>query len=493
MSKRCCKACVIGFAVLLFIGAAVLPLAMERLEHIQIYELMSLDPDSSFYPFWRDIPIPFYQQYYFFNVLNKEEILKGEKPCVEQIGPYTYRQYINRSDISLNANGTVSYRLKQTYVFQRKLSVGDEDDMFTTLNIPLMVLADMVESKPWIVREIMEEMLKIEKEELFVRLSVRQLILGYPEPLFKILQKIVGKKIIPSNHFGFLLDRNGTDTGLFTVNSGKNNKWMLNKIDRWNGISKLNYWNSEMANTINGTDGSMFHPYICKREVLNVFIPDMCRSIPYLYQEETSYMDVKLWRFSLAQYTYANGTDYAPNQGFCTRGCLPSGLLDIGACRGGARMSLSNPHFFEGDPELAAAIVGLSPNQDNHQNYMDIERIMGLPWRVEARVQLNVFARQVKMIKQTGNIRTVHFPVLWFEQKILITDAVVDIYKNKLVISTLIASIIQYVFIVLGCIFSVSVIILAVKKWRCRKSVTVQSNSTVSTEKQPLLCNAPVN
>lgn len=40
---------------------------------------------------WKDIPVPFFMSVYFFNVLNPDEILAGEKPTVEQRGPYVYR------------------------------------------------------------------------------------------------------------------------------------------------------------------------------------------------------------------------------------------------------------------------------------------------------------------------------------------------------------------------------------------------------------------
>lgn len=40
---------------------------------------------------WRDVPVPFFMAVYFFHVVNPKEVLKGEKPVVEQRGPYVYR------------------------------------------------------------------------------------------------------------------------------------------------------------------------------------------------------------------------------------------------------------------------------------------------------------------------------------------------------------------------------------------------------------------
>lgn len=43
------------------------------------------------YTMWKDVPVPFFMSVYFFHVLNPKEILNGEKPMVEQRGPYVYR------------------------------------------------------------------------------------------------------------------------------------------------------------------------------------------------------------------------------------------------------------------------------------------------------------------------------------------------------------------------------------------------------------------
>lgn len=43
------------------------------------------------YTMWKDVPVPFFMSVYFFHVLNPTEILNGEKPMVEERGPYVYR------------------------------------------------------------------------------------------------------------------------------------------------------------------------------------------------------------------------------------------------------------------------------------------------------------------------------------------------------------------------------------------------------------------
>lgn len=40
---------------------------------------------------WKTPPPPVFMEFFFFNVTNVEEFLKGAKPELKQIGPYTYR------------------------------------------------------------------------------------------------------------------------------------------------------------------------------------------------------------------------------------------------------------------------------------------------------------------------------------------------------------------------------------------------------------------
>lgn len=40
---------------------------------------------------WKTPPPPVFMEFFFFNVTNADEFLKGAKPELIQIGPYTYR------------------------------------------------------------------------------------------------------------------------------------------------------------------------------------------------------------------------------------------------------------------------------------------------------------------------------------------------------------------------------------------------------------------
>lgn len=50
-----------------------------------------IDPSSLSFNMWKEIPVPFYLSVYFFDIVNPDAILLGEKPQVQERGPYVYR------------------------------------------------------------------------------------------------------------------------------------------------------------------------------------------------------------------------------------------------------------------------------------------------------------------------------------------------------------------------------------------------------------------
>jgi len=103
---------------------------------------MKLTPDSEGYSTWSNTPAPVYMNFYFFNVTNAEQFVANPtiRPHVQQIGPYVYREMRNKTDVELiNGGATLRYRQHKWYVFDANKSCGSENDMFTTINIPLVV------------------------------------------------------------------------------------------------------------------------------------------------------------------------------------------------------------------------------------------------------------------------------------------------------------------------------------------------------------------
>ena len=66
------------------------------------------------------------------------------------------------------------------------------------------------------------------------------------------------------------------------------------EIVSWKNMTSIDVWTDSYCNAINGTDGTMFHPFIEKNETLYMFTNDICRSIYAQYEQDVT---VKGWSF----------------------------------------------------------------------------------------------------------------------------------------------------------------------------------------------------
>ena len=66
-------------------------------------------------------------------------MLKGKKAILDEIGPYTYREVVNKTEVKFLPENKISYKPLSTLYYEPSLSNGDDTDMIYFLNIPIMV------------------------------------------------------------------------------------------------------------------------------------------------------------------------------------------------------------------------------------------------------------------------------------------------------------------------------------------------------------------
>ncbi|XP_071798477.1 scavenger receptor class B member 1-like [Asterias amurensis] len=452
-TKTIVKGLVAG-SVLVLLGVA-LPFAFEALIGFILNKMMIIDPSSLVYQEWQNPSLPVYQRFYFFDLQNPDEVLKGGTPEVKEIGPYSYRLFLPKENISFNSNDTVTFLQKYRYVFDPSESVGSEHDVFTSANIPMWSVVYMFRDAPKFLQVILAGIIGSVGEEPFIQLSVRQFVWGYDEPLFKWLNEKFPDLGLPeefSEEFGFLLGRNDTEFGEYTVFTGVENISSVNLVDKFNGLPELNHWTSDYANQIVGTDGMMYHQDIKEDELLNLFHPDLCRSMPYTYVKDDELKGVPLKMFGIAPWAYQNSSVFPENEGFKVndRDSVPTGLMRVDPCRFGSPMAVSNPHFFEGDPSLLQQVKGLKPDAEKHRNSFSIEPTLGMPFKLRMRIQVNQYMEKNDIIKQTGDVETMYMPVFWFENGVTATDILISYYDLGINLSGTIATLLHAFCLCIG-------------------------------------------
>nr|XP_013804628.1 PREDICTED: scavenger receptor class B member 1 [Apteryx mantelli mantelli] len=448
-----------------------------------------IDPSSIAFGMWKDIPVPFYFSVHFFEVMNPQEVLQGAKPVVNQRGPYVYREFRYKTNITFHNNDTVSFLEYRKLFFQPELSAGREDDYIVVPNILLMGAAVMMENLPNFVKLLVSGALAGLKQEAFMNRTVGELMWGYEDSLIETLNMLVPGLIPFKGKFGLFVEFNSSSSGLFTVYTGMKDISRVHMVDSWNGLRNVNYWRTSECNMINGTSGEMWPPFMSPTS-LEFYSPDACRSMKLVYEQSGEFEGVPTYRFVAPKTLFANGTDYPPNEGFCP--CLQSGIQNVSSCRFNAPLFLSHPHFYNADPFLVNAVDGLHPNKEQHALFLDVHPMTGIPMNCSIKFQLNLYIKEVAGIKQTGKTKPVVLPLLWFAESGSIEGSVLKQFYTNLVLIPSVLDYLQYIFLGLSIPLIITAAVLMATSKRTTKEKSLREPDTQSkpppfSETTPLL------
>uniref|UniRef100_A0A3P9KWZ4 Scavenger receptor class B, member 2c n=1 Tax=Oryzias latipes TaxID=8090 RepID=A0A3P9KWZ4_ORYLA len=425
---------------------------------------------------WADPPAPIYMQFYFFNLTNPEEVLKGERPAVVELGPYTYREYRPMEEVDFLENGTkVAAVNTKTYIFQLNMSRGPESDLIRTVNIPAVTVMEMFKDST-LEANLISAYMRSSGEGLFSTHTVGELLWGYEDGLLKAL-KLFRPEL--DDVFGLFYKTNASNDGQYVFFTGQQSYEDFARVSTWNGESSLNWWTSKECNMINGTNGASFHPVITKNELLRIFSSELCRSLYAVYEDDVSVKGIPGYRFILPSEVFANESVNPANAGFCVPAgnCLGSGLLNVSACKQGAPIIMSSPHFYQADAKYVQSVFGMKPVKEHHETTIDVHPLTGFLLQAAKRLQINVYVEQIETFSQTGNVRTLIFPVVYLNESVLIDDASVQ-KLHMVVVEKNVLENIPFILIGLGILLG-GIFMIAM----CRQKVP----ESTSAERQPLL------
>ncbi|KAG1962712.1 lysosome membrane protein 2 isoform X2 [Pimephales promelas] len=462
---------VIG-ALLLVSGIALFVSGVfQTFIHNKLKREITLTEGSKVFATWKNPPPPVFMQFFFFNVTNPDAFLTGEaKPRLTEMGPYTYREYRPKHNVSFVENGTkVAAYTPKYFVFVREKSVGDPSvDMVTTVNIPAVAVMNRIKGMGfWVSSGISIYMGSI-GTTMFMTHTVDELLWGFKDPLLTRLRTI---KPDTDENFGLMLNKNGSDDGEFVYHTGEQNYLDFGRIYTWKGQKMLSFWKTNQSNMINGSDGSSFHTFLTKEERLNVFTPDLCRSIHMRFEKEVEVKGIPAYRFTPPRAVLASGKNNPDNEGFCLtpNKCLDDGVLDVSVCRKGAPVVMSFPHFHLGDEKYANAIEGISPVHEHHQAFLDLNPTMGMPVRAMKRAQINIHLDRISGFPMTKSLNGTIFPIVFVNESVVIDDASAARIQKLLLIVTLVSHF-PLIIIALGVILLLVSIILAIRFYQNKPS-----------------------
>lgn len=75
---------------------------------------------------------------------NPNEVLNGAKPILVECGPYVYREKVEKRNIEFIGKNGLKYNPVFSLYFEPSLSVGNESDILTVLNVPFAVKKNLI-------------------------------------------------------------------------------------------------------------------------------------------------------------------------------------------------------------------------------------------------------------------------------------------------------------------------------------------------------------
>ncbi|KAJ8286655.1 hypothetical protein GJAV_G00041630 [Gymnothorax javanicus] len=477
MTRRSCAVYATGIvsAHLLIVGIAlIVAQVFPTLIQNRLKKEVTLTEGSRVFESWRNPPAPIYMQYFFFNVTNPHDYLAGGKAILKEIGPYTYREYRPRENVSFVDNGTkVSAYTSKSFVFLPEQSVGNpEDDLVTTVNVPALAVMTKVKGS-FFLGSLVSMWMTSMGAGIFMTRPVQEILWGFKDPLLTSLHKL---KPEVDEYFGYMYKKNASNDGEFVLHTGQENYMDFAKIHTWRNSNETSWWTTQESNMINGTDGGSFHPLLSKDEKLYIFSPDLCRSIHMKFVKDVQIKGIPAYRFAPPRDVLASKEENPSNAGFCVPAdeCLGTGVLKVSVCRKGAPVVVSFPHFYHGDEKYINAIGGLSPNQEDHETFLDINPTLGIPIRASKRAQINILLERVPGFPITKNLNKTVFPVLFINESVVINDESAAKMKTLLLVTMLVSNF-PLLIVGLGAILLIVFISLIV--WSRKKKTTAKEET----------------
>merc|ERR1719209_164268 len=435
---ECCKYFLFFNTVILLLQGLFFLIGFDPLFSAILEDKMTIVPTTPAYEAWKKPSIPTITKIYFFSVRNPKQVENGEKPDLEEVGPFGYREELERVNEEFNGDGTVSYETKKNWFFLPDLSAS-LDSVITTVDVPVLATAECGRGNYFM--EMSNYALFQTRSGLFVNRTARALLFeGSRDSLLDVGSMFAKKGGIPMDKFGWFYKRNGTtwSDGQVTMATGSKSYSEVGDIKKWKGRNRTIY--PSTCGELRGTSAG-FTPVDPDRQFVDYFSTDICRPIRFQRENENVVEGVKGTRFVLnATDTFGNESTNPDN--WCFNANLPYGVHNSTGCKGGdttLKTFVSLPHFLGADPSFRDQFTerSMKPDPVRHSSSMTLQMETSIPIQVLMRLQIILQLRPNPNIGSFfEKIPEVFLPVLWFDAEAAINEEMASQVKMLAVMPT---------------------------------------------------------
>eukprot|EP01061_Rhynchopus_euleeides_P037892 TRINITY_DN65203_c0_g2_i1.p1 TRINITY_DN65203_c0_g2~~TRINITY_DN65203_c0_g2_i1.p1 ORF type:complete len:562 (+),score=214.42 TRINITY_DN65203_c0_g2_i1:96-1688(+) len=438
----------------------VIQFVIEQIVISQAEDMLPMkDYDSALFQPWLDhggAGSPIYNHFFVWNITNAEEyVYDGERPILEKIGPFVYRNFQWRDAVQWSGNNrefiNFTYHSYNVKAPERTTKQWAMTEKVTIPNYPLQGLFLAVETAfppeeyPALFNDIMDAvklLTGLDNDGLFLTMTIEEALFGYNDKTIDLvvnrvleIVKFVDPKFSLSHISGFN-QLQSIDTPQFYANksvqySGTSNYKKTAEFIEWCGLKDLSqYWPEDPK--IEGTDGWNFPPQ--PDDVLKLFIDSIPAVVTVNKREKVDVKGIHTNRFYISDDIFRNDSAFAKTH---YTNC-PSGMINLTSVQG-ASVFLSNPHFQNGDPVLREWVDIPPPDAERDTTWLAIEPITGSSVKAQQLIQINL-RMTPSMCALTGryapekncSMYEAYFPMVIVNNYADIPDNEADLLKSQI-------------------------------------------------------------
>ncbi|GAA48368.1 scavenger receptor class B member 1, partial [Clonorchis sinensis] len=322
---------------------------------------LRLLPDSKLYKtLFMSPPSPEHHNVYLFNITNPEQMLRGAKPRLKQVGPFVFRVETEISHTQFSREPrprTLEYGFRSRFYFENRGSASSyEEKIF----IPNLVHQGVVNNR-----------FKANHPDALINLTPKEALWGYKVTAF-------GKWF----EIGLLRSFNSSDMTNYVVDTGAEDVRRTGTVLSIDSHRQTTYYEHEEPNLVSGKVGYQTSPNAKVGDVLEITSKSLCRKIRLVANStgpSKNHDGVKLLNFRLPSSEHMDSTTKWSERQYCLSSdeCVPRGLISLGCHREemrGIRLYVSSPFFLRGDPRVKERFEFLDPvDVAKHDTEINVE------------------------------------------------------------------------------------------------------------------------